>query len=149
MRAVEWVAAVLGAAICLLGAIGTANSQVQMSGPGESVYRALWPMPGLVLIEWGLLGLLGLVSVALSNLLRDAAWSLGTWAVTGALFVLMLVGAFSIGPFVMVAVLCFGLSAALGLAHQRGDVKVDLLALVAGAIADLALLLFFILIGRG
>ena len=148
MRAVEWGAALVGATICILGAIVTAENQLKPFGLSQSPAQTLWPLPGLVLIDWAALGLLGFVSVALSNIHQAWIWSKLTWAICGALIVLMILGAFSIGPYVMWAMLCFAIAGALAWAHQKPRLGADLLALTLGAFGNLMLLLTFILLGR-
>ena len=99
-------------------------------------------------MDWAALGFVGLVSVALSNIRSAWVWSKFTWAICGALIVLTILGAFSIGPYVMWAVLCFALAGALAWARQRPHVAADALALALGALCNLMLLFIFILWGR-
>ena len=72
MCAAEWISAVVGSTICLAGAVITAECQIEPFEIYRSPLETLWPMPGLSLIDWAVLGLLGLVSVALGNIHR--AW---------------------------------------------------------------------------
>jgi hypothetical protein len=125
-----------------------AKGQVRAFSLGTSPLQALWPLPALTLIDWVALGLIGLVSVALGNLAQPWIWNKLTWAVCGALVVLMIVGAFSIGPYVMLAALCFGLAGALAWARDKPHVGADLLALAHGGLGNLVLLFVFILFGR-
>jgi hypothetical protein len=148
MRAVEWIAALVGATICVLGAIVTAENQLKPFELSQSPAQILWPLPGLALIDWAALGLLGLAFVAPSNIHQAWIWSKFTWAICGALVVLMILGAFSIGPYVMWAVLCFAIAGALAWAYQKPRLVADLLALALGAFGNLLLLLTFILLGR-
>ncbi|MSP12028.1 MAG: hypothetical protein EXR62_03620 [Chloroflexi bacterium] len=62
-RILEWTLATAGALICVAGATAIAAQQQQMSVAGES----LWPLPGLVLAEWLLLGLASLAGIVLDR----------------------------------------------------------------------------------
>lgn len=148
MRAAEWLAACAGTTISIAMAVFTAESQVEAFGPGVSPREALWPLPGLALLDWVALGLLGFVAVALSNIHQAWIWNKVTWAVCGALLVLMIVGAFSIGPYVMLAALCFGIAAALAWAREKPHIAADALALGLGVFVNFLLLFVFILFGR-
>lgn len=66
MRAAEWFAALLGATVCIAGAIVTAKGQLETFTPGVSPLQALWPLPALASIDWAVLGLLGFGAVALA-----------------------------------------------------------------------------------
>ncbi len=148
MRAAEWVAAFAGVIICIVAALVITESQLETFDPRLSPLEALWPMPALVLIDSVALGLIGFVSVALGNLAQVWIWNQLTWAVCGALVVLMIAGAFSIGRFVMLAALCFGIAGALAWARDKPHVGADLAALALGGLGNFVLLFVFILFGR-
>ncbi|MCC6168588.1 MAG: hypothetical protein IT329_15310 [Caldilineaceae bacterium] len=139
----ERVAAVLGALVCLVGAALVAAEQASIGGtPGAADWLSLWPLPGLALLEWGLLGLAVFVGV-LSG--RPALLTLA-WAACGALAALVILGAFSIGPAVLLALIF--LTAAVVMASVRrernlfGDAGIFLL----GTLANFALFALLLLL---
>jgi len=62
-------------------------------------------MPALALIEMALLGSIGLLAIAADHGARTRPWGTVTWAVIGGLGASMLVGAWTIGPLLLRAVL--------------------------------------------
>ena len=112
-RVSELALGVFGASI----SVGMAAAVWQReSTPGEN----LWPLPAIVLIELGILGLLGLAAVVSDSEGNSNRWGPLTWAIVGGLAAVMLVGAFSIGPLVFPAVLAFSAAGLLAdWRHQR------------------------------
>ena len=106
---VEWLIAALAAAACFALPI------VILASQGES---ALWPLPGLVLLEIALLGLAGFAAIAgvFPQALRGPA---AAWVACGSLGALGLIGWFGVSVvfFALVPSVLFGLAA--GLATQR------------------------------
>jgi hypothetical protein len=117
----------------------------------------------IVLIEWILLGLTGFLGIVLDNQRCSSSyehlskeqenrkpalnWSVVTWAACGALITMMILGAFSIGPIVLAAVLAFGGAAALADRRKRENIMISFRVLIAGALANLVLLFALILSG--
>jgi len=135
---IEWTLVVLGALFCIGGA--TSFWQSQISSPSAS----LWPLPALVLIEWMLLGVVSVIAAFGDRRAEPSVWTSIRWLVCGALFGLLILGLFSIGPLVLPA----GLSslAATMLADRRYQRKVNtpLGILTAGTIGNVGLLLALI-----
>jgi hypothetical protein len=141
-RLIQWTLGALGAGIALAGALGIGASQL------DSPAASIWPMPGLVLLEWAVLGLLGFI-----GLIAEGSWKrtfnlVNTWFVMGALIPLMVIGAFSIGPFVLLSLLAFFVSALLASAQAKVNWLRYFKSLLIGAIANLTLLYLFITLGR-
>lgn len=141
-RIIQWTLGALGAGIALAGALGIGESQLGF--PGASI----WPMPGLVLLEWAVLGLLGFI-----GLIAEGSWKrtfnlVDTWFVVGALIPIMVIGAFSIGPLVLMTLLPFSAAVLLASVQAKGNWLRYFKILLIGAIANLALLYLFITLGR-
>ena len=139
---IQWALSALGAGIALVGALGIGASQP--NAPDASI----WPMPGLVLLEWAVLGLLGFV-----GFIAEASWKrifnlTVTWYVVGALIPMMVIGAFTIGPLVLMTLLAFLVAALLASAQAKGNWLIYFRTLLIGAISNLVLLYLFILLGR-
>src|SRR3712207_2876907 len=99
-RLTEWILVVLGALICIAGAIGFWQ-HAQLSSPNGS----LWPLPAVVLIEWLALGIVGAIATVADRQSTRSLWTTIRWIVCGALFGLVILGGFSIGPLVLLAAL--------------------------------------------
>ena len=131
-----------GALISSWGAFVTFSSQAQIP---EAL---LWPLPGLILLYWALLGLIGLLTTYLSFRQIHVIWLKVTWFVTGTFIPLIILGAFSIGMGVLIAELLFLISAIILTIRQRAKWLECLGLLILGAICSLALLLITITLGN-
>jgi hypothetical protein len=128
-----------GAAICIGGAVAF------MSLETSATTEPIWPLPGLVLLEWGILGFVGLVTAQRSRYAGHDEPNPVPWAVGGALLSLGAVGVLSIGPFAVLSALLILAGAAL---RNLPRVKItgrDLRWFVGGLVGNLALLLLLIL----
>jgi uncharacterized membrane protein HdeD (DUF308 family) len=134
-RMTEWILVVLGALLCIGGAIGVWKAQ--LSSPAAS----LWPFPALVLIEWMLLGALGMIAAFGDRRSDPSRWTTVRWFICGALFGLLLLGVFSIGPLVLVAALAFLVAVMLAERERQHRVRVPLGILTAGTLGNVGLLL--------
>ena len=138
LRLFEWVCTVFGAAVCLVVVISFASQQ-----PDN-----LWLLPGLYFIEIALLGLLGVASRAMDTNPASAVWGAIPWGVGGALLSFVILGGFSIGPFLFPAMLTFWLAGtAADLRQKRGFAGHFGLALIA-ALLQGALILTILLLSR-
>jgi hypothetical protein len=98
-RIIEWAAAITGAVNCAAVPLLFAPTQPQ-----------LFPLPGLYLLEIALLGLAVLVATAA----RPASWAKPVpWIAAGILLAFVILGGFSIGPFLIPALLLFVLAGLL------------------------------------
>jgi hypothetical protein len=142
-RLVRWIFAALSAAIALGGGIGFAAQQASWaSAPGESI----WPLPGLVLLEWAALGVIGFMGILLAENPHDLAWFGGSWFVIGAFLPLMILGALSIGPFVFISLVTLLIAAVLTSVQLKISLLPRLKFLLIGIVANLGLLLGVILL---
>jgi hypothetical protein len=133
--------AFFGALVSFFGALLTYVSQVKIE------VTSLWPLPGLVLIDWVLVGSIGFV-VAFFSIRKSSAWWLRTaWLLTGAFIPLIILGAFSIGLMVVVAFLLFVVSTIiLAIRHQTKWLE-SFGFLMLGSIGNLGLLMLIITLG--
>ena len=145
-RTIEWGLAALGAILCIGGATLTWISQAASNSPSIS----LWPMPGLLLIEVALLGLVGFFGIVLEREQVSGHWGSLTWISCGALIALSAVGAMTVSVIVLLAVpsLAFGGAAILADRHRGRKLLSGVRVLVVSGIANLGLLLGLIAMGR-
>ena len=101
-------------------------------GPGSD----LWPLPGLVLLEWALFGVAGLAVVAPDSKGRSPRWGLVIWGAMGGLVRLAIVGILTIGVFVLPTVLSFSGAAVLADKRRGRRIRVGLALAAAVALAN-------------
>jgi hypothetical protein len=131
-RAAEWFAALVGAINCIL-------VPVLFAQPGGMDF----PFPGLYFIEIALLGVLVLVFVALRPRL-GGRWNALPWAAAGIILAFVILGGFSIGPYLIPALITFSITGILVdwqtggmLTHHLGLLLMA--AVVQGAVMALAI----------
>jgi hypothetical protein len=91
-----WIAAFIGAATCIIVPLRFAQS-----GSRD------FPLPALYFIEIALLGVLVMAYVALRPNLKRW-WSAVPWVAAGVVLTFVILGGFSIGPYLIPALLAFG-----------------------------------------
>jgi hypothetical protein len=144
LRLIRWIFAALSAAIALGGGIGFAAQQAGLaSAPGASI----WPLPGLVLLEWAAFGVVGFMGILLAENPHNLSWFGASWFVIGAFLPLAALGALSIGPFVFISLATLLIAAILTSLQLKISLLPRLKFLLIGIIANLGLLLGVILLG--
>jgi hypothetical protein len=138
-RLTECTLVVLGVLVCIAGATGFWQ-YAQLSSPNAS----LWPLPALVLIEWMFLGIVGAIAAVADRQSARSVWTTTRWAVCGALFGLVILGIFSIGPLVLLAALTFLGATILADHRYQRNVGAQVGVLTAGTIGNVGLLLMLI-----
>ena len=142
VRAIPLSSAILGA----LFATGMAGLVLieQAASPGSSIF----PMLFLVLFEWAAFGITGAVYLVLTELRPDTSQVRGAWSIVGAYVPLILLGAFSIGPNVLVSAVLLLVPTLILTLRNRLPIIRHLAILGIGTIANLVLLLAFIALAR-
>lgn len=131
-------AALIGAIISIAGAGGVYLSQVS---PGMA---PLWPLPGFVLLDWALVGIIDFIAAYYVFRWSSINWQQATWAFTGALIPLIILGAFSIGPLVLITFILFVVSIVLFALSKKPKWLASIGALALGIIINLGFLLLVI-----
>ena len=135
LRGFEWVFALFGVAVCLWVSIALASQQ----------YNDLWPTPGLYFVEIILISLAVLASRLFDLMSAKVDSGLMSWIAGGLLLAFVILGGFSIGPYLFPAMLAFWLSATISDLHRwlsiPKHVALGLMAaLIQGGIIGLLLL---------
>jgi hypothetical protein len=130
-----------GAAVCVAGSAAFWSLQ------SSATTGSLWPLPALVLLDWGTLGFFGYITAPRGDAAQPDKAGHGSWAISGALLPLAAIGTLSIGPYVLLSALLFLAGAAWRAETQSGITRQDLGWLVGGIIGNLALLLLFTTLG--
>lgn len=149
LRFASWVFAALGAAVSLAGAVGFAAQQGSLgSAPGESI----WPLPGLVLLDWAVFGAVGFIGVLLAEegvVPQGHPSRFGaSWFAIGALLPLVVLGALSIGPYVFLSLVTLLIATLLASVQLKLNLLPHIKWLLIGMVANLVLLLGMILLGQ-
>jgi hypothetical protein len=131
-----------GVIVSIVGAFITFSSQAQIAE------TRLWPLPGFVLLDWVILGLIGLLTAYICIQQSSAKWLRVTWFATGSLIPLIILGGFSIGPFVLIAFLLFVISTMILAIRNRAKWLESFGQLLLGAIVNLIVLLTIIFLGN-
>ena len=141
---IELLAAGLGAVAALVaiaGAMLVLSSQ--SAGSGDSI----WPLPGFVMIDWVILGVLGFLAAYLGTKPQPDLWSKAAWFAVGALIPLMALGALSIGPYVLLSLVFQTASALMVTFYKRMKGKDLLMAVLLGIFLNAIILLGMIALG--
>jgi hypothetical protein len=131
-----------GAIVSFLGAILIYSSQAQI--PEAS----LWPLPGLILMDWVLLGLIGFLTAYLCFRQVPAKWLHVAWFITGAFIPLIILGIFSIGLAVLIAFIFYVVSTTILTIRQRGRLLASFGLLMLGSVSNLGILFIMITLGN-
>ena len=133
IRFLEQFLAVVGAAACLL--ISARIGQV------VGAMQAIWPLPGLYLLEISIVSVLGLFGVLGNSSGRFSVRIALTWAAVGILLAFVIMGAWSIGIFFSPVVLIFAVAAILSNRRQGQNMLLHAGISLLAAIAQVALML--------
>ncbi|NJD58308.1 MAG: hypothetical protein C3F13_03015 [Anaerolineales bacterium] len=126
------------AVITFFGAVLTYLSQAQIGS------APLWPLPGLVLVDWTLLGTIGFVTAFSCLRMKTAGWFRTTWIITGTFIPIAILGAFSIGMVVMLTFLLFVFSTVIIAIRYQAKWLESFGMLMLGSIGNLAILMAII-----
>ena len=108
----------------------------------------LWPLPGLVLLDWALVGIIGFMSTYLVLQGVKGKWLRAAWIITGTFIPLIILGAFSIGFFVLVAFILYVISTIILTVQRKPKWLLSFGMLMLGSIINLGLLLIMITLGN-
>jgi hypothetical protein len=131
----------LNVLVSLLGATIVYVTQAQ------SAVTSLWPLPGLILLEWALLSVIGFASTYLVVRGARGKWLRGSWFISGAFIPLIILRALSIGPFVLLAFLLFVISTIILTVQRRLQWLLSFGLLMLGSLVNLGLLILIITLG--
>lgn len=133
-RLAEWIAALIGAVNCILVPFGFAQA-------GNRDF----PLPALYFIEIALLGVLVLAFVALRPRL-GRRWNALPWAAAGIILAFVILGGFSIGFYMVPALIAFIAVGALANAQSGGFAVNHVGLFLVAAVAQAALMLLLVLL---
>lgn len=132
-RNLEWIFSVLGALNCAVIAVLFAIYQIPQ--PGGDLLD-IWPFPLVYLVEIGILGLLPIVAVGMMKEDDKSRWSVVPWICSGILVAFVILGAWTIGFYLIPAMLLFLFVGIFADRRTHGDIPLHIIFYVVGAIAQ-------------
>ena len=105
---------------------------------------SVWPLPAGYLLEITVLGVGGLVSVSANRTSSPPLWGNVTWAIAGVFLSLAVLGAWSIGPSVVPALLALVVAGILAGVRRRQKVLTQVGWFAGGAMGQAVMMLLAI-----
>jgi hypothetical protein len=139
LRSLELALSVLGAINCILISILFSLSQIQVPGGDLS---DIWPLPAIYFLEIITLGIMCVIAVAKNQDQPNSFWSGIPWICSGILFAFVILGAWTIGFYLIPAMILFLIVGIMGDRRIKGDIALHLIYFVSGGIAQ-SILVFF------
>lgn len=133
-RLLEWVLATIGAFNCIIVSVAFAQSK-----------QPMFPLPGLYLLEIAMLGLIVTIYVGLRPRL-GTQWVALPWLAAGIILAFVVLGGFSIGSFLIPALLAFAATGVVGDLQAGTSSLPHLGILLIAAVAQAAIMALFILL---
>lgn len=128
-RMLEWIAVLIGAANCIVVSV--------------AFWQGDFPFPALYLIQIALLGFFVAVFTAMRPQL-GTRWNVLPWVAAGILLAFVILGGFSIGPFLIPAFLAFTIVGLLVDAQTHGSISRHAGLLFVAAVAQGALMVLML-----
>ena len=132
-RILEWVFSILGALNCIIVSLIFLFSQIQYP---DSQLIEIWPFPLFYFIEISILGILCVVAVAMLKTRAKSYWSIIPWICSGILVAFVILGAWTIGFYLIPAMLLFLLVGIFADKRTQGDIPLHIIFYVVGGLAQ-------------
>lgn len=139
LRSLEWIFSVLGALNCVLVSILFSFSQIQLP---DGDLSNIWPFPAIYFLEIITLGIMCVIAVAKNQDQPESFWSGIPWICSGILFAFVILGAWTIGFYLIPAMVLFLFVGIMDDRRIKGDIPLHLIYFVSGGIAQ-SILVFF------
>lgn len=138
-RTLEWVFSGLGALNCIVISILFSLSQIQLP---DGDFSSIWPFPAIYFFEIIILGILCVIAVAKNQNQPKSIWSGIPWICSGILLAFVILGAWTIGFFLIPAMVLFLLVGTMSDRKIKGDIALHLIYFVSAGIGQSILVLF-------
>ena len=132
-RSLEWLFSILGALNCIIVALLFAISQLPHPVGG---LIAIWPFPLFYFIEITLIGILSVLAVSLLRANTKSAWTGIPWLCSGILVAFVILGAWTIGFYLIPAMIFFLLVGVFIDKRTQGDIPLHIIFFVVGGISQ-------------
>lgn len=101
----------------------------------------VWPLPGLILLYWAMLGIIGLIASFLAIRQSTSKFPNGIWIIDGAFIPLVILGALSIGMMVLIGLLLLFISSLLLTIRRKPRLLSSMGSFILGILGSSGLLL--------
>jgi hypothetical protein len=134
--------AFFGAIVSFTGAVVTYLYLAQIAD------APLWPLPGLVFVDWLLIGAVSFVVAFFCLRRKTAGWLKLIWFMTGTFIPVLILGASTIGILVLIAFLLEMISTFIISIRQESKWLASFINLMLGSICNLGVLAIIILLSN-
>ena len=141
-RSLEWVFSILGALNCIVVAVVFAISQLPQS---SGVLLDIWPFPLIYFIEITIIGILPVIVVSILRTSSKSAWSALPWICSGILVAFVILGAWTIGFFLIPAMLLFLFVGIFVDRRTKGEIPLHIIFYAAGGFSQATLVFLTLL----
>lgn len=132
-RYTEWIVAILGALNCI--GISSLFLYYELL---HSEFSTIWPLPALYLFEIIIIGIICVISVAVIQGKQNSFWSWIPWISSGILLAFVILGAWTIGFFLIPAMILFLVYGIMVDRRLKGDLPLHLISFVSAGIVQAA-----------
>ncbi len=137
-RKLEWAFSILAALNCIIVVLFFSIAELQYP-VGELL--TIWPFPLLYFIEILIISILCMVAVGMLNTNSKSLWSAIPWICSGFLLAFIVLGAWTIGFFLIPAMLLLLFVGIFVDRRTQGDIPLHIIFYVGGAIAQASFVL--------
>jgi hypothetical protein len=113
----------------------------------EGALIPLWPSPGLILVDWAMLGAVGFAATYLVARGSRGRWLRVGWLISGGFIPLIVLESASIGDFVLIAFFLYVVSTIILTVQRKPKWFLSFGLLMLGSFVNLGLLLLIITLG--
>lgn len=140
-RSMEWVMSILGAMNCILVAVIFMMPNITGAG-----LTSIWPFPLIYFIEISVLGIVCVIAVGKLRNNLESRWSGIPWICSGVLLALVILGAWTIGFFLIPAMILFLIVGILADRRTQGNIALHLIFYVSAGVIQASLVFITLLI---
>jgi len=133
-HSMEWVLSILGALNCILVAVVFTMPQIT----GGRLTN-IWPFPLIYFVEISILGSVCVIAVGRLRNNSESRWSGIPWICSGVLLALVILGAWTIGFYLIPAMILFLIVGILADRRTQGDIALHLIFYVSAGIVQASL----------
>jgi hypothetical protein len=139
----EWILSIIAALNCaiVVGVFASLNSPDFLT-----TFSSLWPFPMIYFIEIITIGIIGLVAVGNLKTQEKSNWSASFWICSGIILAFVILGAWTIGFFILPAMVIYLVLGILTDKRTENDIPLHLVFFVAAGISQ-AIFVFLTLFG--
>lgn len=140
----EWVFSILGGLNCIvIPVIFTYSLYLQPEG----FLIGLWPFPAIYFLEIMLFGLGCLVSVSKNSPARGSVWNFLPWISAGGLLAFVILGAWTIGFFLIPAMLFFIAAGIIADIRKKDNLALHFIFFIGSAMVQAMIVLLVLSLG--